>query len=137
MIVTSRVRTGTRKPLHRNRQNANCNREHSTSLRGRCRGSGRSCRLLPLLLLLPQMRRRIQASAAALRPAETRSLILAIVQVIVISQFFPGLDVAQRDDPHLAADLICFAVRPARMIHERRYPAAIDDDLSPVKPEQV
>src|ERR1035438_745398 len=136
-IVTSGIRTGTRKAHHHNRQSADFKREISTGLRGRCRYPSRSRSLLPLLLQFPQMRRRIQTPAAALHSTEARSLILAIVQVVIVGQFLPGLDVAQGDDPHLAADLVGFAVRLARMIHKRRHSTALNDHLSPVQPKQV
>jgi len=52
---------------------------------------------------------------------------------VVVGQFFSGFDVAQRDDPHLAANLVGLAVRLARVIDERRYAEAVDDLFAAVQ----
>ena len=83
------------------------------------------------------MRRGIQTSPAAPRTAETGRVILAIVEVVVVGQFFSGLNIAQRDDPHLAPDLIGLAVRFAGMIDEGSHAVAVDDALAPVQAEQI
>src|ERR1700723_700437 len=84
-------------------------------------------RLGTLLRDLAQMPRRIEASATTFRSAQARRIVFAIVQVIVVSQFFSGGNIPQRDDPHLAANLVGLAVRLAGMIDEGRDPVAVNN----------
>src|SRR6266853_4711609 len=92
---------------------------------------GRSLRALPGQFA--QMRRRVQTSPATLRAAQTRSIVLAIKKVVVVSQFLARPNIAQRNDPHLALDLIGFAVRRTGMIHECRNAIPINDFLAAIQ----
>ena len=83
------------------------------------------------------MRGGIETAAATLRSAAARSVILSIIEVVVVGQLFARRDVAQRDDPHLAANLIGLAVRLAGMIDEGSDSVAIDDALAAVESEQI
>src|SRR5271169_1467163 len=96
-----------------------------------CRGRG----LGALFREFPQVRRRIQTSPAALRPAETGRVIVAIVEVVVIGQFFSRRDIAQRDDPHLPPYLIGLTVRSARMIDEGGHAVAVNNAFAAVQSE--
>src|SRR6266853_1914069 len=95
------------------------------------RSRSRSLRALPGQFA--QMRRRVQTSPATLRAAQTRSIVLAIKKVVVVSQFLARPNIAQRNDPHLALDLIGFAVRRTGMIHECRNAIPINDFLAAIQ----
>src|SRR5712671_7662405 len=92
---------------------------------------GRSFSALPRQFA--KVRRRVQTPAAILRSTQTRSVILAVKQVVVVSQFLALHNIAQRNDPHLALDLIGFTVRAAGMIHERRNAIPINDFLATIQ----
>src|SRR5712692_1136251 len=86
---------------------------------------------------LAQVRRRIKTSPAARRSAETGRVRLSIVEVVIVGQFFSGLNIAQRDDPHLAPDLIGLAIRFAGMIDEGGHPVAVNNAFCAVQAEQI
>src|SRR5580692_224513 len=89
----------------------------------------------PLLGKLAQVRRRIQTPPAALRPTQTGSILVAVIEVVVVGQFFSSRNIALRDDPHLAPNLISLAVWLTGMIDERGHPVAINDALAAIQPE--
>src|SRR6185312_7204004 len=76
--------------------------------------------------------------AAALCPAGADAgIIVAIIEVVVVAEFFACLDVLRRDDPDVPVDLIRLAIRVTGMVDECGDASAVDDVHAVVKAEQV
>src|SRR5277367_6115474 len=99
--------------------------------------SGGRRSLSSLLGDLAHVHRRIQTSPASFCSAQTRSVLLAIEKAIVVSQLFSHRNIAQSNNPHLAPDLIRFAIWLATMIDETGHSIAVDNFLAAVEPKQI
>src|SRR5579883_816017 len=93
-----------------------------------------SCLRPPLQLLFP-----VHASPAILRPAPAHRwiVVVSVVQVVVVGQFFPGHNVAQSDDPDMFVELVGFTVGIAAMVDESCDRVAIDHAVAFADAEQV
>jgi hypothetical protein len=63
--------------------------------------------------------------------------VVVVVQVVVPHQFFTRRNVADREQPHPAFDLIDFAVGIARVIQIGTKAVSIDDSLPVLQPIEV
>src|SRR5579859_3490697 len=73
---------------------------------------------------------RIHGAAAFGRAAVAGGWVFVIVKVVVPNQFFAGGDVADREKPGAALDLVDFAVGIAGMVQKGAEPFPVDHRLA-------
>ena len=82
--------------------------------------------------------RRIHGAAAFGRAAVADGFVVAaVVEAVVVCDFFGGGDVADGLDPDVAVFLFGFAVGVATVIDEHGHGVAVDDDLAVAQSKEV
>src|SRR5580692_9051092 len=86
---------------------------------------------------LLELLRRVHASPAALAAAVTGSIVLAVVEPVIVGEFFAGSDVANAGDEDAVSVLIGLAIGIAGVIDEHRHAVAVDYNFAIADTEQI
>src|SRR5215471_404074 len=62
---------------------------------------------------------------------------IAVKEVVIVGQFFAGLNIARGNDPDAIIDLVGFAVRIARMVYKGRHAEAVNNRVAIIHGEEV
>ena len=84
-----------------------------------------------------KVRSRVDAAPAAWGAAQAGRILFAVEEVVVVGEFFTGLDIAPRDDPDPSPDDVGLAIWLAGMIDKRGHTVAVHDVLAAIESEKI
>src|SRR6185437_14352867 len=64
-------------------------------------------------------------------------IVVAVVEVVVVGEFFAGGDVANGFNPDATSNFVGFAIRVAGVVEEHGHSVAVDDDGAVADAEQI